>query len=51
MLIFVPVTVYDIPVEYSICFIVSTISVCDVVSDVIVPLVKFGTTVFARASL
>ena len=51
MLIFVPVTVYDVPVVYSICLIVSTISVRDVVSAVIVPLVKLGTTVFAIAGV
>lgn len=49
ILILVPVTVYDSPVVYSICLIVSTSSVRDVVSEVIVPLVKLGTTGAARA--
>lgn len=48
ILIFVPVTVYDVPVEYSTCRIASTIFVVDSVVAVIVPLVKFGTTCSAR---
>ena len=47
----VPVTVYELPVVYSIWCIVSTTSVCDVVSDVMVPLVKLGTTGAARAGV
>ena len=41
---FVPVTVYDVPVEYSVCRITSLTVVKDLVSDVTVPLVKLGTT-------
>ena len=48
MLILVPVTVYDVPVEYSICLIVSTTSVRLFVSEVIVPLVKLGVTGAAK---
>lgn len=44
----VPDTVYDVPVEYSTTRIASIIFVVDSVVAVIVPLVKLGTTVFAR---
>ena len=43
MIIFVPVTVYEVPVLYSICLILSTTSVLVLVSEVMVPLVKLGT--------
>ena len=49
MLMFVPVTVYDSPVVYSTWRIVSTILVVDSVVALIVPLVKLGTTLCARA--
>jgi hypothetical protein len=46
---FVPVTVYDVPVVYSIWWMVSTTLVVDVVSEVTVPLVNCGTTEAACA--
>jgi hypothetical protein len=49
MLMFVPVTVYDSPVVYSTWRIASTILVVDSVVALIVPLVKLGTTLSARA--
>jgi len=49
MLMFVPVTVYDSPVVYSTWRIASTIFVEDSVVALIVPLVKLGTTLSARA--
>ena len=47
----VPVTVYDVPVVYSTCRIVSTIFVVDSVVALIVPLVKLGTTVLEYAGV
>jgi hypothetical protein len=49
MLILVPVTVYDVPVVYSTWRIVSITFVVDSVVALIVPLVKLGTTLSARA--
>jgi hypothetical protein len=49
MLILVPVTVYDVPVVYSTWRIVSITLVVDSVVALIVPLVKLGTTLSARA--
>jgi len=51
ILIFVPVTVYDVPVVYSTWRIVSIIFVDVSVVAVIVPLVKLGTTCSAREAL
>jgi len=49
MLILVPDTVYDSPVVYSTTRIDSMIFVVDSVVALIVPLVKLGTTLSARA--
>jgi hypothetical protein len=51
ILILVPVTVYDVPVVYSTWRIVSIIFVVDSVVELIVPLVKLGTTVLAIAGV
>ena len=49
--ILLPVTVQELPVVYSIWCMISVTSVWEVVSDVMVPLVKFGTTGAARAGV
>lgn len=51
ILILVPVTVYDVPVVYSTWRIASIIFVVDSVVEVIVPLVKLGTTLLAYAGV
>ena len=47
MFMLVPVTVYEVALEYSTTFMISVISVRDVVSEVTVPVVKLGTTLAA----